>query len=40
LKDKIINDASSLGINNEEELSQDSDRWRQVVVAAIDPNDS
>jgi len=38
-KDRITEDASSLGVNDLEELAQDKDRWMQVVIAAMDLHD-
>lgn len=37
-KDRITKDASRLGVNDGKELAQDRDRWRLVVVAAMDLN--
>lgn len=37
-KDRIIEDASSFGVNNGEELARDRDEWRQLVVTAMDLN--
>jgi len=37
-KDRITKDASRLGVNDREELAQDRDGWRQVVVAATGLN--
>jgi len=37
-KDRITKYASSLGVNDGEEIAQDRDKWRQVVVAAMEIN--
>jgi hypothetical protein len=37
-KDRIIKDASKLGVNDGKELDQDRDRWRQLVVVVMDLN--
>jgi hypothetical protein len=38
-KVRIAGDPSRLGVGDEKELAQDRDRWRQVVVAAMDLKD-
>lgn len=38
LKDRITKDASSLGVNNEEELAHDKDGWKEIVVATMTPS--